>query len=258
MAHEFDGKKYEKTSKHQREWGGKLISELRLSGNERVLDLGCGDGAITAQIGELVPHGFVVGVDSSKGMIETAAKYVRDNIEFKLMDINGMAFEEEFDLVFSNAALHWVNDHEKLLTNAWKSLRNGGMVRFNFAADGNCSKLNEVLTEVMGRPEYAGYFEDFEWPWFMPALEEYEQLVEQTSFGEIRVWGENADKHFPDVDAITGWIDQPSIVPFLACVAEEDKQGFRDAVVDRMIEDTLQPDGTYFEMFRRINVYAKK
>ena len=57
---------------------------------------------------------------------------------------------------------------------------------------------------------------------------------------------------------MTKWIDQPSIVPFLGYVAEKDRQRFRDAVVGRMIEETLQSDGTYFETFRRINVLARK
>ena len=72
MAHEFDGKKYEKASAHQKEWGAKLISELSLKGNERVLDLGCGDGVNTALIAEALPNGEVVGIDASKGMIDTA------------------------------------------------------------------------------------------------------------------------------------------------------------------------------------------
>lgn len=65
MTHEFDGKKYEKASTHQREWGTKLIAELGLQGTERVLDLGCGDGTLTAQIAALLPRGEAVGIDAS-------------------------------------------------------------------------------------------------------------------------------------------------------------------------------------------------
>ena len=54
------------------------------------------------------------------------------------------------------------------------------------------------------------------------------------------------------------WIDQPSLVPFLGCVAKKDRQRFRDAVVERMIDEMLENDGTYFETFRRINVLARK
>ena len=67
MAHEFDGKKYTAASTHQKEWGAKLIHELSISGTEKILDLGCGDGALTAQLAALTPQGAVLGIDASYG-----------------------------------------------------------------------------------------------------------------------------------------------------------------------------------------------
>ncbi len=84
MTLEFDGKKYEKASVHQREWGARLISELSLKGNERVLDLGCGDGSNTAMIADMLPNGEVIGIDASKGMIATAKPKETDNLKFIL------------------------------------------------------------------------------------------------------------------------------------------------------------------------------
>ena len=253
MSFEFDGEKYKQASSHQKEWGGKLISELSLKGGEKILDLGCGDGTLTAELARLAPDGFVVGIDASKNMIETARKaHDWDNVKFELMDINDIAFVDEFDVVFSNATLHWIKNHNKLLKNVFNSLKDNGVVRFNFAADGNCSCFFKVVKEVMAESFYAGYFTDFEWPWYMPKIEEYRTIVEQFPFKEKRVWGENADKYFPNVEAMVKWIEQPSLVPFLACV------GFRDAVVERMIDETIQADGTCFETFRRINVFARK
>ena len=89
MTFEFDAEKYKRASPHQRQWGKKLIAELDLKGNERILDLGCGDGGITAQLAELVPNGLVVGIDASQSMIESAQKnYKAENMRFDLMDIN--------------------------------------------------------------------------------------------------------------------------------------------------------------------------
>jgi trans-aconitate methyltransferase len=110
----------------------------------------------------------------------------------------------------------------------------------------------------MARPEYAPYFDDFEWPWYMPPLEEYRRVLYESPFETARVWGENADRCFPDADALIGWIDQPSIVPFLARIPEAEKTDFRTVVVKRSLERTRQPDGTYFVAFRRINVAAEK
>lgn len=69
---------------------------------------------------------------------------------------------------------------------------------------------------------------------------------------------ENADRCFADADEMTKWIDQPCLVPFLRHVADVDKQRFRDAVVERMIERTRQDDGRCFETFRRINLFTRR
>ena len=90
MAHEFDGIKYEKASAHQKEWGLKLITELDLRGNETVLDLGCGDGSLTQQIAELLPQGEVLGIDASRGMINTAALKAKHNLRFLLLDLDDL------------------------------------------------------------------------------------------------------------------------------------------------------------------------
>ncbi len=258
MTHDFDGKKYEKASDHQKEWGAKLIAELNLRGTERIVDLGCGDGAITYQIAQLIPNGGVVGIDASLGMIDAARYRKRGNLEFIKMDINDIDFIEQFDVAFSNATLHWVKDHKRMLENVRKALRPGGYLRFNFAGDGNCSYFFKVIKAAMALDQFAPYFAGFEWPWYMPPIEEYWHLVGSSGLEDARVWGENADRYFPDKEAMVRWIDQPSIVPFLSRVSDRDKAAFREFVVGRMIEETKQADGRCFETFRRINVFARK
>lgn len=258
MSHEFDGKRYEKASAHQKEWGSAIIANLCLTGNERVLDLGCGDGALTSQIADLLPYGKVLGIDASQGMIDVAREKEGRNLSFLLQDIDSLDFEEEFDLIFSNAALHWVKDHERLLRKVRRALRGGGKIRFNFAGDGNCSHFFRVVRESMEKPAFQGYFQNFEWPWYMPSLTEYKSTVDRSGLKNIRVWGENADRYFPNTQAMVGWVDQPSLVPFLAMVADADKDKFRYIVVTRMVDETMQEDGRCFETFRRINVVAEK
>ena len=90
----------------------------------------------------------------------------------------------------------------------------------------------------------------------MPSADEYAALVAATALREPRVWGENADRLFPDVEAMIAWVDQPSLVPLLAHLPDDLKTAFRDVVVGRMIEETRRPDGACFETFRRINVAA--
>jgi len=258
MAHEFDGKKYQKASTHQKEWGNKLISELKLKGNEKILDLGCGDGVLTQTLSNLVPDGSVLGVDASIGMIEVAKQKESGNLKFLLMDIDELATDEKFDIIFSNAALHWVKNHRKLYEKLSTILNENGMIRFNFAADGNCSYFFNIVKMTIQEKEYQEDFKDFDWPWFMPTLDEYKKLIDDFSFSNVKIWEENADRFFPNKEALIGWIEQPSIVPFLEYLPDSKKEPFTNEIIEKMLKFTIQDDGRYFETFRRINVLIRK
>ncbi|MEJ2246610.1 MAG: methyltransferase domain-containing protein [Acidobacteriota bacterium] len=258
MKYEFDGKKYDKASTHQKEWGIKLIEELDLQGMECVLDLGCGDGSLTARIAELLPRGEVLGIDASQGMIKAAKQKEQHNLSFHREDINNLSFAGRFDVVFSNATLHWIMDHRRLLANVHRALRAGGRLRFNFAGDGNCASFFKVVREAMAQEVFTGYFASFKWPWYMPSVDGYRTLAESSELNNVQVWGENADRNFPDVDTMIQWIDQPSLVPFLIHIDDLNKESFRSFVIRRMIEETKQEDGRCFETFRRINLSAVK
>ena len=169
-----------------------------------------------------------------------------------------LIIRSQFDLIISNATLHWVKDHRMLLANCFQALKNNGRVRFNFAGDGNCQSFFKVMREAMNDNRYRNYFEQFEWPWYMPTLGEYKNIVSKTGFSEVNLWEENADRYFPDPETMIQWLDNPSMVPFLMHVPPEDKDAFRNFVVERMILETQQEDGRCFETFRRINVSAHK
>jgi len=179
-------------------------------------------------------------------------------LHFILKDIDCLDFNDEFDLIFSNAALHWVKDHYRLLQNVRRALRDKGSIRFNFAADGNCTHFFKVIREAMTLGKFKAYFHDLEWPWYMPSISEYESIIYQSGLQNIKVWSENADRYLPDVQTMVNWVDQPSLVPFLSHVADIDKEELRDFVVRRMVEETMQGDGRCFETFRRINVFAER
>lgn len=258
MSFEFDGKQYKKASTHQKAWGAHLIAELNLKGDEKILDLGCGDGVLTAQLATIVPQGTVLGIDASRSMIDTANQCQQQNLKFQLLNITEISFFEEFDVIYSNAALHWIKDHADLLQRIFRSLKPDGIARLNFGGDGNCINFNQSVQTVMKQPEYTTYFSRFEWPWYMPKVEEYQAIAAQIPFSTIKVWMENADWYFPNMEAMINWIDQPCLVPFLAQVDPADQNKFRQEVIASAISSTQKPDGRCFEQFRRLNFFAKK
>lgn len=257
--YEFDGDKYLKASKHQKEWGRKLIEELNIKKNDYILDLGCGDGLLTKIMKDIAADGYVLGIDASEGMISKAKEYESSNLEFKQLNIDDITFENMFSIIISNATLHWVKDHKKLLLNCYNALKKNGILRFNFAGDGNCSNFFKVIKSKIQEDKYKSYFINFEWPWFMPSKQEYEKLIDNKKFDEFKIWEENADRYFLNEEEMIRWIDQPSIIPFLKCISDENiKSSFRDEVISEMIKLTKGNDERCFETFRRINIYAKK
>ncbi|MDD2960250.1 MAG: methyltransferase domain-containing protein [Lachnospiraceae bacterium] len=255
---EFDGKKYKLASKHQKEWGAELISVLSFKGNETVLDLGCGDGVLTEQLSLLVPYGKVLGIDASINMIETAKPISKNNLEFEHTDINKINYENEFDLIFSNAALHWIKDHKRLLKNAYKALKTHGKILWDFGGWGNCFNFLNVIQNKIMEDKYAQYFIDFEWPWFMPSKSQYIELISTIGFSAYTMKEVNKDRYFSNASEMIKWIDQPSIVPFIQYIPHELKETFRQEVIEEMLKRTQQPNGTCFETFRRIRIYAQK
>ena len=160
-----DAKDYSKNSANQYAWAQELIPKLKLRGNEALLDIGCGDGKITAEIAKALPRGRAVGVDSSKEMIKLAQntfpQEAHPNLSFQLMDARKLAFNEEFDKVFSNAALHWIVDQAAVLQGAQRSLKSGGQLLFQMAGKGNAQAVIDILDElaaVMPWKQFLGSF----------------------------------------------------------------------------------------------------
>lgn len=255
---EFDGHAYQQASAHQTEWGSSLIADLGLRGDERVLDLGCGDGRLTAEIAKRVPRGAVLGMDSAAGMIRAAARHAATNLSFRRQAIEQLDEAGKWDVVFSNATLHWLHDHVDLLGRVRAAVRPGGLVRLNFAADGNSGTLVRTLRSAMAEEAFKRPFHGFKWPWFMPTIDEYSSLVSQAGFAESDVWGENADRTLESEEALIGWLDQPCLIPFLRHLSPALRGSFRDLVISRVRVAMTQPDGSLFETFRRVNVRARR
>ena len=121
-------------------------------------DVGSGDGTLTKELALRVPRGIVLGIDASEGMIAAAKKLEGGNLRFERRNIDEIDFDNEFDVIFSNATLHWVKDHRNLLARCGQALRKDGYLRFNFAGDGNCATLNSVIRRIMHEEQFRSHF----------------------------------------------------------------------------------------------------
>ncbi|MGO9307450.1 MAG: class I SAM-dependent methyltransferase [Spirochaetia bacterium] len=173
----WDAADYARNSAAQRQWARELIEKLALSGNESVLDLGCGDGKVTAEIAQRLPDGRAVGLDSSGEMIRLARTAFppssHQNLRFEDGDARTLEFEREFDVVFSNATLHWVKDHRPVLAGVARSLRPGGRMLFQMGGRGNGSEIFQVAREMAAGEQWGRWFVGFDFPWGFYGSEEY-------------------------------------------------------------------------------------
>jgi len=120
----WDASDYERHSGAQLQWARDLIEKLDLRGHESVLDIGCGDGKVTAAIAARLPEGRVVGIDNSTAMIELAReRHAGANLHFKRVDVRNLARTERFDVVFSNAVMHWIKRHLPVLRRVHNALQ---------------------------------------------------------------------------------------------------------------------------------------
>jgi trans-aconitate methyltransferase len=251
-AAEWDANLYD--AKHAFVWkyGSDVISLLAPQRGERILDLGCGTGHLTAQIADSGAQ--VVGVDRSPEMI-TAARRAFPNLKFEIADARELIFEAEFDAVFSNATLHWVHEPLLVIKGVRKALNPGGRFVAEFGGKGNIRKMqsafDEALVEMnLCRPEEVN-------PWYYPSVSEYSSLLENDGF-EVRFMA-LFDRPTGLTDGEAGmrnWIAMFGS-DYLAKVSLEKRKHFF-----RRVEELLRPelfrDGQWWADYRRLRLVAEK
>jgi trans-aconitate methyltransferase len=235
--YEWDAEDYHRHSRAQEGWARQLMERLGLQGHERVLDIGSGDGKVTAEMARRVPRGHVVGVDSAPRMVAFAREHfpaeAHPNLRFETMDARSLSFEAEFDLVFSNATLHWVLDKERAARAIWFALKPGGRFAGEMGGQGNLAKLRQALDDELvargfGPPTYAAN-------WY-PSPEEFTALYEQAGFKDIdaRLIERPTQLQHGVAAWVTtfraGWLDR-------AGVPQEERQSIADAVAERVGTD---------------------
>ncbi len=161
-------------------YGVDLVSLLAPQKGERILDLGCGTGHITAKIAET--GATVLGVDRSPQMIE-AARRRYPHLQFEVVDARDLHFRAEFDAVFSNATLHWILEPELVIRAVRNALRSGGRFVAEFGGRGNTRKIQSALEQVaaefgLARPGEIN-------PFYYPSASDYAGLLENNGL-EVR------------------------------------------------------------------------
>ena len=188
---EWNAELYRERSSLQQAMAAEVLQALDLAPSERVLDVGCGDGRITAEIARRVANGYVVGVDASSNMIELASRKIQPNLRFEVADARSLPFNHEFDLVVSFNALHWIHEQELALASIHKSLKPGGTAHLRLVPIGPRTSIETVLEETRNSPTWSEYFRGFRDPYLRLTQDEYCSLVRKSNFRVVRVQTES-------------------------------------------------------------------
>jgi len=230
--------------------GAGLIDVLDPKAGERILDVGCGTGQLTQQIAERGAD--VLGVDASPDMIGQARQNF-PRLRFVLQDAGSMAFEEEFDAVFSNAALHWILDAEGAAGSMARALRTGGRLVLEMGGRGNIRQIHEAIEAAFKRhgsvplPASRNYF---------PSISEYTSILERYGF-EVRT-----ALLFDRLTPLEGergmeqWMEQ-----FCKFYLDVLSSSSRQTVVNEAVEGLrkhLYKDGKWYADYRRLRISAIK
>ena len=241
----WDAKDYEKNSRSQHKWGQELIAKLDLKDDEHVMDIGCGCGKVTAGISKIVPQGMVLGFDNSREMINLAmTRYPSDsysNLKFQVLDAQEINFKDQFNVIFSNAVLHWVPDHLLVLKGIFESLKAGGKVLLQMGGRGNAEKILNVLSILISENKWKNYFTDFEVPYRFYSPEEYHPWIEQIGFKEKRIELIPKDMCHDDQSGLEGWI-RTTWLPFTERIPENLRDVFISEIAERYNEENPQDE----------------
>lgn len=260
--YQWDAEDYQKSSGAQQKWAREIIEKLHLKGDEIILDIGCGDGKNTAEISSYLENGSILGIDSSKEMIELARKSFPQNeypkLDFQIKDFRELDFVNEFDLIFSNAALHWVKNQLPVLKSIQRSLKPGGYLLIQQGGQGNGKEILDEADQLIKEVRWKPYFKDFKFPFGFFSPDEYRGWVEQADLQPIRLELLKRVMTYEDLEGFKGWI-RTTWLPYTHRVPENLQDEFVDAIAHRYLENypNWENDGINLDMIR-LEVEAKK
>jgi trans-aconitate 2-methyltransferase len=242
---DWDASEYARVSELQKAMAEEALSSLDLKGTERVLDLGCGNGRITGEIAARLPLGSIVGVDSSADMIAFASNQFgpapQPNLRFEVADARHLPFREEFDLIVSLNALHWIPEQDEALRSIRSALKSNGFAQLRLVSKGKRKSLENVIEETRLSSRWIRYFQEFHDPYLHLTPEEYTTLAEQTGFHVSRIHTEDKAWNFKSRSAFLAF-GCVTFVEWTQFIPEAERRAFVIDVLDRYrIAATDQP-----------------
>jgi trans-aconitate 2-methyltransferase len=241
----WDGQSYDEVANPQARWGAAVLKRLQLTGDERVLDAGCGSGRVTELLAERLPRGRVVALDGSPAMLDEARRRLErfgDRIEFVEADLNEpLPIDEPVDAILSTATFHWIHDHEALYRHLAAVLRPDGQLVAQYGGGDNTLSIRRVLATIGD-----GWTGDtfFAWP------DETRRWAALAGFVDVQAWLHEEPTQFEPGEPFKAFLRTVILGAHLARLPEAEREPFVETVAARLPEATID--------YVRLNVTARR
>ena len=254
----WHGSLYRDHTEHHRRHDPAFLSEITLGPGDRLLDVGCGDGAVSSSLAARFPDAAVVGIDSAPDMVSTALQHSLPNLSFELCRAQDIAFVDQFTVAISIAALHWVpgTDHPVFLAGLHRALRAGGRFLAEFGGVGNVARTIGILTSITETPDFALELGDVANPWYFPHPRDYEAVLADAGFVGVVCELVTQQRTFTEAE-YAGWLVSQTLLPWTARLDEPQAAAFTARAVAETSAAARDGDA-YRETFARVRVMAAK
>ena len=227
--------------------GAPVVELLAPRPGERVLDVGCGDGALTKKLVEAGCR--VVAIDASPEQVRAAGER---GLDARVADVTALAFDGEFDAVFSNAVLHWIRDPDAALQSMHRALAPGGRLVAELGGHGCVASIRAAFGEVLAR---RGIDAEGLNPWYFPTAEDYGERLDANGFDidSIRLF----PRPTPLPSDVTDWLETFA-QPYLAGVPHGDRPAVLSEMRERLEPVLRGPDGSWVADYVRLRFAATR
>jgi trans-aconitate 2-methyltransferase len=229
-----------------------LLALVEIRPGLEAVDLGCGTGELTRKLADALPAARVAGIDNSAEMLRRATAFARDGLRFELRDVASL--DGSYDLIFSNATLHWVSGHTDLFPRLFDRLQSGGQLAVQMPA--NFDHPSHAILRELASTAFRQWFP--RGPHFAAVLpvEQYAEILFHAGAEDIVVMAKVYPHVMPDSDGIVEWTKGTALIPYLEALPAESRDSFLTQYRERL--RALFPGAPVFYPFKRILLSARK
>lgn len=256
MAREWNAGEYERLADPMTRWGGQVLERLTLTGNETVLDAGCGTGRVTAQLLARLPHGHVIGVDASAAMIEQARERfgTASQVTLQTADLLTLQLPACVDAILSTATFHWILDHHTLFAQLATFVRLGGQLVAQCGGAGNIDGVRRAITQIMQTPPFEAAFIGWEDPWEFASPNITAERLTKAGFEPLNTWLNPEPVTLESQGHLAVYLETIVLGTHLLRLAPEQHRPFAEAVAATIIRETDKALIDYV----RLNIIARR